>query len=48
MFIGRDAELKFLEEQYSGKGGKLVILYGRRRIGKTATIRQFCAGKPCI
>lgn len=45
MFIGRKQELKFLEDKYSSKGGQLVVLYGRRRVGKTETLREFCKGK---
>lgn len=46
MFIGREAELKFLEERYNSDKGELVVLYGRRRVGKTETLRQFCKGRP--
>ena len=46
MFIGREAELKFLEERYNSVKGELVVLYGRRRVGKTETLRQFCKGRP--
>lgn len=45
MFIGRKEELRFLEERYHAHGGQLVILYGRRRVGKTETLRKFCEGK---
>lgn len=45
MFIGRAEELKFLEDRYTAKGGQLVVLYGRRRVGKTETLRKFCEGK---
>ncbi len=48
MFIGREAELSFLEEKYRTNGGQLVVLYGRRRVGKTETLREFCKGKPHI
>ena len=48
MFIGRKQELQFLEKQYSGTGGKLVVLYGRRRVGKTETLHEFCKGKPHV
>lgn len=46
MFIGREAELKFLNNKYETEGGQLVVLYGRRRVGKTETLREFCKGKP--
>ncbi len=45
MFIGRKQELEGLEKQYHGKNVKLVILYGRRRIGKTEILKQFCKDK---
>ena len=45
MFVGRKAELEFLKSQYERKGGSLVVLYGRRRVGKTETLREFCKGK---
>lgn len=44
MFIGRKAELQFLENKYRQKDGQLIVLYGRRRVGKTETARQFCKG----
>ncbi len=43
-FIDRDRELEFLQELNSQKGG-LVIIYGRRRVGKTELIKQFITGK---
>ena len=48
MFIGREAELKFLNDKYGTEGGQLIVLYGRRRIGKTETLREFCKGKPHV
>lgn len=48
MFIGRKAELQFLEEKYHQNGGQLIVLYGRRRVGKTETLRQFCKDKPHV
>ena len=48
MFIGREAELAFLENCYQKEGGQLVVLYGRRRIGKTETLKQFCKMKPHV
>ena len=44
MFIGREAELKFLNDKYEENGGQLIVLYGRRRVGKTETLREFCKG----
>ena len=45
MFIGREAELRFLEDKYRQDDGQLIVLYGRRRVGKTETLRQFCKDK---
>lgn len=48
MFIGREAELQFLENKYKMDGGQLIVLYGRRRVGKTETLRKFSEGKPHV
>ncbi len=48
MFIGREAELKFLNDKYEEDEGQLIVLYGRRRVGKTETLREFCKGKPHV
>lgn len=48
MFIGRKDELKFLEERYQSEEGQLIVLYGRRRVGKTETLRFFCKDKPHV
>jgi AAA+ ATPase superfamily predicted ATPase len=45
-FINRKLELAQLESQYVGESGRLVVLYGRRRLGKTALLRQFAKAKP--
>lgn len=46
MFVGRRHELRRLEEAYSSSKGELVVLYGRRRIGKSQLINEFMKGKP--
>jgi len=48
MFIGREAELQFLNDKYEENKGQLIVLYGRRRVGKTETLREFCKGKSHI
>ena len=45
MFIGRDYELSSLEESYKTQGSNLVVVYGRRRIGKSHLIRHFAEDK---
>lgn len=41
MFVGRDYELDKLNKLLNLKKSSLVVVYGRRRIGKTETIREF-------
>lgn len=45
MFINRESELNHLEEEYSKDASRFVVLYGRRRIGKTALIEEFGKNK---
>ena len=40
-FINRIQEMKTLEEQYNMPSSSMVILYGRRRVGKTSLICEF-------
>ena len=47
-FINREQELKFLNSEYTRKGSSLVILYGRRRNGKTTLINEFVRGKKAL
>lgn len=43
-FIGRQRELESLETEYRKEGG-FVVIYGRRRIGKTTLIKEFIKDK---
>ena len=47
-FINREDELGFLQKEYSRKGSSLVVLYGRRRVGKTALATEFAKEKCAI
>lgn len=47
-FIGRENELKFLNNAYSSNKAEFIVLYGRRRVGKTELLNEFCKNKPCI
>ena len=38
MFIGRQIELKRLEELYCSDGFEFLVMYGRRRGGKANTL----------
>ena len=48
MFHCRDKELKDLNKRYSKGNLECVVVYGRRRVGKTALINEFCKGKPTV
>lgn len=48
MFLCRDQELSKLSKRYQKKGLECIIIYGRRRVGKTALINEFTKGKPTI
>jgi hypothetical protein len=43
-FIGRKNELAKLNEEYA-KDSSFVVVYGRRRVGKTTLIKEFLKGK---
>ena len=47
-FIDRDEELSTLESKYQRDGASLVILYGRRRVGKTSLISEFIKDKKAL
>lgn len=41
MFVNRRNELKLLEQLHAEKNPKLILLYGKRRVGKTALLNEF-------
>ncbi len=45
MFVGRRKELELLEDAYHSPKSELVVIYGRRRIGKTTLVHQFAQKK---
>src|SRR3990167_8641357 len=47
MLIGRQTEIRRLEKIYRSKEAEFVVLYGRRRVGKTFLIKQFFGEKKC-
>jgi AAA+ ATPase superfamily predicted ATPase len=47
-FIDREAELAALERLWRSSRPELLVLYGRRRVGKTELLRQFCRDKPAV
>ena len=48
IFIGREKELADLNELYSQDRFQLFVLYGRRRVGKTTLLNEFCRNKDTI
>lgn len=46
MFVGRETELNQLNRAYASGAFQMQVIYGRRRVGKTALIQQFIADKP--
>ena len=48
MFIGRDFELKTLNELYKEDKFQFIPISGRRRVGKTRLIEEFVRGKDAI
>ncbi|MCI8948733.1 MAG: ATP-binding protein [Lachnospiraceae bacterium] len=48
MFIGRERELNSLNRLYESDKFEFVVIYGRRRVGKTALINQFIGNKKAI
>lgn len=47
-FVDRKQELRFLDKEFAQDRASLVILYGRRRIGKTTLIKQFIQNKNAL
>jgi len=48
MFIGRERELNRLNELYYTSGFQFPVIFGRRRVGKTALINEFIKDKEAI
>lgn len=44
-FVNREEELSTLEDEWKKEGGRLIVLYGRRRIGKTRLLTEFTTGR---
>ncbi len=48
MFVGRKQELAKLQALYDSNRFEMPVFYGRRRVGKTTLITEFCKGKRAI
>ena len=47
-FYCRKDELRKLNKRYADDKFECIVIYGRRRVGKTALINEFCKDKPTI
>ena len=47
-FIGRTEEMKVLQDQYERVEHPFVIIKGRRRVGKSRLIKEFCKDKDSL
>lgn len=48
MFVGREKELRDLDKMYRSDKFEFAVIYGRRRVGKTALISHFIQDKKAI
>ncbi len=48
MFVDRRRELKRLDEAWASDQAELWVVYGRRRVGKTALLRHMLADRPHV
>lgn len=48
MFVNRKNEMALLEKLYHSGKKEVLILYGRRRVGKTELVKRFIRDKPAI
>lgn len=48
MFLGRTAELSYLEQRYRRVGSQMLVVYGQKNVGRTTLIREFAKGRPFV
>lgn len=48
MFINREEELEALSSAYKGSKAQFIVIYGKRRVGKTELVKQFFKNIPHI
>ncbi|MEZ4865732.1 MAG: ATP-binding protein [Caldilineaceae bacterium] len=48
MLLNRTRELAYLDRRYAQPKAEFVVLYGRRRVGKTTLIYEWSRGKPAL
>lgn len=44
-FVNRESELNFLESKYKSNSSEFIVIYGRRRVGKTELMLRFMGNK---
>ncbi len=47
-FVNREGELSALEGAWESEKAEMIIVYGRRRVGKTALVLRFAENKPAV
>ena len=47
-FVDRKNEINFLQNEYKKKESSFVVIYGRRRIGKTSLLSEFIKDKDAL
>lgn len=48
MFVGRERELAKLNQMFASGAFEFAVIYGRRRVGKTTLIKEFCRDKKAV
>ena len=48
MFVGRENELRKMNQRYRKTGMEFIVVYGRRRVGKTALLMEFTQDKETL
>ena len=48
MFIGRTQEMAMLQRLTAAQGFQFLVVYGRRRVGKTTLLSEFCQGRNAV
>ena len=47
-FVDRETELAWLEQRWRARETQLLIVYGKRRVGKTELLKRFIRDKPAV